>query len=399
MHDDAVDRETDGMTETVEFPEAYDFPVDAERDIFLTNLALFYLRMQAKMLLPASTISVLIEEFQEVCTNTVSQLFVRLREELAKLDIPDERICSIIDGLSKENLLKIYNEGMFRSDSTRKTFFKKHFSYVEPIQVHLGYDASGTERFCQYVPVKETLKALFQLSSVREQYYMSKMHSAEDTDVLEDVRDGKTYKENSLLQEFPSSVSIILYQDAFEVVNPLGSGKKKHKLLAVYMTLSDILPHNRSSIDPMQLVMLCRESDYQFFGQEKVFFSLVEDLKELEQSGITLEMGQTVKAVVTAIVGDNLGSHSLGGFIENFSKSKNFCRYCLINRDSFVSEPTVLGPARTAENYKSCVESLSLGLENSVDGIKFDSIFNSLSISMSANQDFHHALGMISLKG
>ncbi|KAL0150086.1 hypothetical protein M9458_054611, partial [Cirrhinus mrigala] len=120
------------------------------------------------------------------------------------------------------------------------------------------------------------------------------------------------------------------------------------------------------------------ESDYQFFGQEKVFSSLVEDLKELEQSGITLEMGQTVKAVVTAIVGDNLGSHSLGGFIENFSKSKNFCRYCLINRDSFANEPTVLGPARTAENYKSCVESLSLGLENSVDGIKFDSIFNSL---------------------
>jgi len=47
----------------------------------------------------------------------------------------------------------------------------------------------------------------------------------------------------------------------------------------MYMTLSEILPHNRSSVDPMQLVMLCRKTDYQFFGQEKVFCSLVKDFK------------------------------------------------------------------------------------------------------------------------
>lgn len=150
-------------------------------------------------------------------------------------------------------------------------------------------------------------------------------------------------------------------------MNPLGSGKKKHKLLAVYMTLREILPQNRSSIDPMQLVMLCRESDYQFFGQEKVFSSLVKDLKDIEQSGITLETGQTVKGVVIAIAiaiaiaGDNLGSHSLGGFTENFSKSKNFCRYCLIARDRFENEPTKLGPARTVENYRSNVAKFSMG--------------------------------------
>lgn len=123
--------------------------------------------------------------------------------------------------------------------------------------MHLGFDLSGKEQFCQYVPVKDTLKALLDLPSVKEQYNLSKSYLPEDPNVLEDVRDGKTFKENTLLQEFPSSISVILYQDAFEVVNPLGSGKKKHKLLAVYMTLGEILPHNRSSIDPMQLVLLC----------------------------------------------------------------------------------------------------------------------------------------------
>ncbi|KAI4899943.1 hypothetical protein NFI96_032087 [Prochilodus magdalenae] len=200
----------DDITGTVEFTEVSDSLADDEkiRDIFLTNLALFYLRMQAKMLLPASTISILIEEFQEVCTNAISQMFVRLRKELSELEIPNERICNIIEGLSKENLLTMYNEGLFRSDTTRKTYFKKDFSYVEPVQVHLGFDASGKERFCQYVPVKDTLKALMNLPSVRKQYHVSKMHLPEDPNVLEDVRDGKIFKENTLLQDLPSSISI-----------------------------------------------------------------------------------------------------------------------------------------------------------------------------------------------
>lgn len=199
-----------------------------------------------------------------------------------------------------------------------------------------------------------------------------------DANVLQDVRDGKTTKENLLLQECPSSVSIILYQDAFEVVNPLGSGRKKHKLLAVYMTLGDILPYNRSCIDPMQLVMLCRDADYVFFGQEKVFSCLLRDLKDLERSGIAVAEGETVKGVVIAIAGDNLGSHSLGGFTENFSMSKYFCRYCVINRVMFKDEPTKLGPPRTPDSYMSSVDKLSVAPEKIVDGVKFDSLFNSL---------------------
>ncbi len=97
------------------------------------------------------------------------------------------------------------------------------------------------------------------------------------------------------------------------------------------MTLAEIAPHNRSSIDPMQLVMLCREEDFQFFGQEKVFSTLVSDLKQMEENGI--EYGdEKVKGCVIAITGDNLGSHSIGGFTESFSKSTHFCRYCVIDR-------------------------------------------------------------------
>jgi len=190
-------------------------------------------------------------------------------------------------------------------------------------------------------------------------------------------------KKIAFCKSFPLQFLLSLYQDVFEVVNPLGSGKKKQKLLAMYMTLSEILPHNRSSIDPMQLVMLCRETDYQFFGQEKVFCSLVKDFKVIPDCSMPFETGQTVKGVVIAIAGHNLRSHSLGGFTENFSKSKNFCRYCIIARDKFENEPTKLGPTRTVESYKNRVAKLSMGSKNCVDGAKKDSlqiIFKSLQL-------------------
>lgn len=79
------------------------------------------------------------------------------------------------------------------------------------------------------------MKSLFRQSSVRDHYYQSKNYTSTNS-VVEDVADGKNVKENALLKGTPSSLSIFVfffYQDAFEVVNPLGSGKKKHKILGV----------------------------------------------------------------------------------------------------------------------------------------------------------------------
>ena len=43
---------------------------------------------------------------------------------------------------------------------------------------------------------------------------------------------------NPLFQDdsYPPALQLVLYQDAFEIVNPLGFAKKKYKILAVYMS-------------------------------------------------------------------------------------------------------------------------------------------------------------------
>lgn len=214
--------------------------------------------------------------------------------------------------------------------------------------------------------------------SVREQLQQVKTRVQPDN-IIQDLWDGTNIENNLLLKHTASSLGIILYQDAFEVVNPLGSGKKKHKILAVYLTLANILPHNRSSTDQMQLVLLCREQDYKYFGQDLVFGSLVKDLKGLELNGVALLDDQLCKGTLCAIAGDNLGSHNIGGFTENFSKSSHFCRYCEIERGAFLTDPLAKGPDRTPQSYQRHVEAQSHNAEpRDCGGVKFDSIFNEL---------------------
>lgn len=105
------------------------------------------------------------------------------------------------------------------------------FKYVDPKKILLGRDENRTERCAYYVPVLKTLKAMQDsvqgLMSV-EHIYVSK------ADVLSDSCDGKVFMSNTFFQENPNCLKLVLYQGAFEVINPLGSVKKKHKILAVY---------------------------------------------------------------------------------------------------------------------------------------------------------------------
>ena len=155
-----------------------------------------------------------------------------------------------------------------------------------------------------------------------------------DVDVFMDLYDGQHFQCHLFFNENPESLKLILCQDSFEIVNPLGSAKETHKVLAVYLSLANLPIRLRSNTDNMFLVLLCGENDLKRFGAAKVFSELSADLKSLETDGINVD-GETVKGGLCCIAGHNLGSHCIGGFTENFSRSQYFCRYCEITRSQF----------------------------------------------------------------
>ncbi|KAL7396912.1 hypothetical protein ABVT39_013489 [Epinephelus coioides] len=122
---------------------------DNNPDMYLKNVALFYLKLQAKLLLPATTVQCIVEEFQEAHSSGMKHVLKKVEERLKGLNITYDEIQKIVTGLEQEDLLTIYNKGILRSDRTRKTYFKEKFEYVAPVQMYLGTDKTGKERFCQ----------------------------------------------------------------------------------------------------------------------------------------------------------------------------------------------------------------------------------------------------------
>nr|XP_055039672.1 uncharacterized protein LOC129427310 isoform X2 [Misgurnus anguillicaudatus]XP_055039673.1 uncharacterized protein LOC129427310 isoform X2 [Misgurnus anguillicaudatus] len=346
-------------------------------DLFLKNLSLFYLKLQGQFLLAASTIQNIVDEMQNIHelgqTYTVSKLHSLLQNDLS---LPEETISKILATVKESDLFSMCHKGPLRTVYSRSQAFKKVFSYVEPKRILLGRDENRKEQFAYYVPVKETLRCL--LNSDIGKNYISMHLTENNSDILCDCSDGQILKCRDFSEDNPS-LQLLLYQDAFEVVNPLGSARKKHKILAVYLSLVNLPAHLRSNTEHMQLVMLCREKDFKDFGHESVFSQLVADLKDLEENGISLSDQSVIKGSLYCIAGDNLGSHCIGGFTENFSQSKYFCRYCLITKDEFQSvDPNSCGPLRTVEGYESAVKQLQTEGVTEVQGIKFSSVFSSL---------------------
>lgn len=64
--------------------------------------------------------------------------------------------------------------------------------------------------------------------------------------ILSDICDGSVSNKLSL-QAGDIILKLILYQDAFEVINPFGSARKKHMLVGEYFTLADFEPFHHSS--------------------------------------------------------------------------------------------------------------------------------------------------------
>lgn len=124
--------------------------------------------------------------------------------------------------------------------------------------------------------------------------------------------------------------------------------------------------------------MLCGEKDVKQFGYAQLFSEMLEDLNDLEENGICADF-KTVKAALYCITGDNLGSHSIGRFKENFSRTNYFYRYCEITRSEFQNnDPNVCGPQRMPEAYDLAVNDLTSEDGEDDKGIKVNSVFNAL---------------------
>ncbi|KAK3917598.1 Zinc finger protein 124 [Frankliniella fusca] len=347
--------------------------------LILYSIAKFYLHMYAENLLPQETIQEICDSLSFLTEVVHSRIKLIVTRELQSLDIPQDKSHLLCLKILNADLLysshhKTSSSGpKFSSHYLRKQYFKDHFGFEEPKQINLEPDDPDSKNTLQYVSISQSLSKLLENPSIQQEVNASFDKRHEDTDEIRDYTDGTLFRsENHPAKE----IHINLYQDSFNpVMNALGSAKNKYKDLVVYFTIANLRPHLRSLIDTKQLVLICRESVFKLFGAKKCLEELILELKQLESEGIFYK-GEWVKVIVQFMLGDNLGQHCIGGFVENFSSSY-MCRFCEITKEEFRLNPSLTKPSRTIEDYERNVEWADLS-KKSVRGIKANCELNCL---------------------
>ena len=122
--------------------------------------------------------------------------------------------------------------------------------------------------------------------------------------LIGDFCDGDACKSHPLFSRDPQALQILLVYDDLEVVNPLGSRTKVHKLgehmcatvyehlacyvyfslsVVFYYTLANISPQYRSSLNMIQLIALVKSDDVSYYGIDKILQPFMDDLAKLEK--------------------------------------------------------------------------------------------------------------------
>ena len=220
-------------------------------------------------------------------------------------------------------------ESLLKTEKKRLDYIETELGpYIGPESVLLEPSDPLNRKYYHYVPIKSSLKRMLEDETyIRQQSEDPYLH---EEDVFKDMRDGLNFRNNAFFQANTEAIPLVLFSDEFEVCNPIGAGKGKHKINATYFTHGFIQPALRSKVNSIQLVSLVRSQDWKSFGNGACYGRLVKDIKDLEENGITIEkpFSRVVKAGLCYMVGDNLGQHAISEMSECFS-SGHICEICI----------------------------------------------------------------------
>jgi hypothetical protein len=192
----------------------------------------------------------------------------------------------------------------------------------------------------QFIPLRKTLKCFFELPEVLNktlQHYDMEFNSRAGN-VISNFVQGELWQNVLLTTPAPNDsikFPLFIYFDDFEISNALGAAAGKHKLGGLYCNIPVIPPEFQSQLENIFVAMLFRSSDRAKFHNRATFDILINELTFLETEGIIVntEIGpKRMCFIMCLLLGDNLGLHSLLGFVESF-RANFCCRFCKAPRD------------------------------------------------------------------
>ena len=109
-----------------------------------------------------------------------------------------------------------------------------------------------------------------------------------------------------------------------------GNTLKKNKTFSLYFSIINLQKKYRSQLKHHNLVLLSSVTHITEFGLPAILKVFIDDLNDLQSNGVYIH-DKLYSVCFVSFLGDNLGSHLIGGFTRAFNSSRP-CRYCMITK-------------------------------------------------------------------
>jgi len=199
------------------------------------NLAALFLKMQTILHISETAVQEVVQQINQIHLLSKPLLQNAVQKIISQHcgDVDNSIVSDIVCVVSQSNVLLIFTntEGSLSTAARRTSYILKVFPVVMPVEYLLKRDGHSV----LYVPTLKMLQTLLSNKDILDKVLHEGMIPSEG---YHSFRDGSHFKENVLLNVDEFRIALGLYIDEFEVANPLGTSKKKHKLCAVYVSSS-----------------------------------------------------------------------------------------------------------------------------------------------------------------
>ncbi|XP_034244247.1 uncharacterized protein LOC117646955 [Thrips palmi] len=334
-------------------------------NVIKQNVVLFYLELEGHKVLPSDTVQMICQNIAQFTDWSHECLKVILKQELSYAGLEKKKMDMIINKTFRcDPIYNIHHDDQSHERVTtiyiRREEMKDRAPFIPSIEIQLKASLEDKPRYAQYVPLKETLEVLLQDPNVKREFLKSFMRQS-NPDVYEDFWDGSAFQEHLASHNHHKCIQILLFQDAFEY-SPFGPAKGMYKTAGWYYMLGNLPPQYRSKLDMIMLLYLIQEQYLKPSVQElldsidkldEALSTMIEEFQKLKDPQIEVD-GVAYPVCLIVVMGDNLGQHQIGGYIQSFS-ANYFCRNCPISKQEFQQNPDTCKPFRTVQDYEACV--------------------------------------------
>lgn len=361
-------------------------PTINELKLLIKSEVLIFLgKLYNSSVLPRNHIQTIVENVSDLLRGDFVVILKQTITNLLQLDSVTEKTISTISEIL-DCLINPFCE--LETEYRRLKAFEDSDKLIHPVEYTVGSQMKGVakdnmmllksvEQTAQFIPLRSVFQNLLEMEGFLSELmnYINFLNN--DMTNIKNIIQCAHWKKLKQTTNADLVLPLLLFYDDYESGNALSSHSGIHKLGGVYVSIGCLPPKYSSSLENIFLATLFHSSNRKEFGNFAIFRPLIQELKYLQEIGIKVKTQFTpitVKFILTLILGDNLGLHSILGFVESFSANFH-CRFCKIHKnDSQVLSTNSGITLRTVSNYN---EDLLVN-DVSKTGVKENCVFNTL---------------------